>query len=184
MGIKEAIEKIKAHLKSGRRNAYTLIALFIVPVFILIAGYTAAGRYSSVRRAVAAKKAGLERFSRIEQEYAVKKARLDLLSRKAPLASGDSVISVLEETAKGIGINGKVTSLKPLAEKQASGYVEKEAEIKMEGVDLNQLVNFLYRIEANKYLLVTNEFSAKSRFDDPELLDIRLRVSLFAKGPA
>lgn len=184
MEIKETIEKIRTYLKGGRKNVYTFIALFIIPALILLAGYSAAGRYSSIRKAAAAKKTALERFMVVEQEYAVKKARLETLSRKAPLATGDSVISILEETAKGIGINGKVTSLKPLAEKQASGYVEKEAEIKMDGVDLNQLVNFLYRIETNRYLLVTKEFSAKSRFDDPMLLDIRLRVSLFAKGPA
>lgn len=181
MEIRAEIEKIKTYLKGGRRNVYTLLALLIIPALILSAGYSAVGKYSSIRKAAAAKKTALERFSLIEREYAVKKARLDSLSRKAPLASGDSVISILEETAKGIGINNKVTSLKPLAEKQASGYVEKEAEIKMEGVDLNQLVNFLYRIEANKYLLVTSEFSAKSRFDDPMLLDVRLKISLFAR---
>ncbi len=184
MEIRDLLKKIEGFSKAGRKDAYIIIASCLVPLFILIGGYTAVSRYSAMKRTVAVKEASLRRFKSLEEEYLIKRSRLDSLTRKAPLTAGDSAVSLLEDTAKAIGINERVTSLKPLSEKQTSGYIEKEAEIKVEGIDLNQLVNFLYQIEANRFLLVTKEFSAKSRFDDPELLDIRLKVSFFSKSPA
>ncbi|MDO8426278.1 MAG: hypothetical protein Q7T24_02045 [Deltaproteobacteria bacterium] len=184
MEIRDLLKKIEGFSKAGRKNAYIIIASFLVPLFVLIGGYTAVSRYSAMKRTAAVKEDSLRRFKSLEEEYLIKRSRLDSLTRKAPLTAGDSAVSILEDTAKAIGINERVASLKPLSEKQASGYIEKEAEIKVEGIDLNQLVNFLYQIEANRFLLVTKEFSAKSRFDDPELLDIRLKVSFFSKSPA
>jgi len=85
---------------------------------------------------------------------------------------------ILEDIGRKIGIREKITVLKPLEERTIRGYMERGVETKINGIDINQLINLLYRIENHSALLIIKEFSMKSRFDNPDLVDITIKTSL------
>lgn len=163
-----------------RKKAYRIIYAAALVMAVIFAGYYGYGKYSASRRLAVIKKDEMKRFSAMEGDYLRKKTAVDFISRKA-LSGAGSVVSIIESTGKRVGIKDRITMLKPLDESQSSGYRQKGAEVKMEGVGINQLVNFLYYTERGDFLVVIKDFSMKSRFDNPDLLDAKLRVYLITK---
>lgn len=170
---------------AGRQGAARIIAAAVV-LFIAVWGvYALVNRYSSVKRLAAVKKADLKTFTALSSEYISRRAAFDLKARKAFASPGErSAVAIVEEIGGRAGLKERITTLKATADEETLGYMVRSVEVKIEKVDLNGLVNLLYMIEENRLLLVINEFSVKSRFDDPKLLDVRLKLSHLSKRPA
>jgi len=164
------------NLSARHRGAIVAAAIGIVLLALCLSMLS---RYRATGRTLAIKKAELERFGTLAGEYLEKKAAIDMAARKARAAidPSGSAITEIERMGERVGASGLITSIKPLEERQAGGYAEKELEVRIEKIGLNSLVNLLYLIENSNSLLVVREFSMKSRFEDPNLLDIRLRIS-------
>lgn len=177
------LEKIVSYIKAlsgekaSREKALRIGAWGGVPALLILFFALALNGYFSAKKMAAIKKEQLKNFTALRSEYVQKKAAVDELSRKTAPGEETSPVSIIENIGRGIGIRDRMTSLKPLDEKTVLGYADKEAEVRISGIDLNQLVNFIYQTENGRYLLVTREFSLKSRFDNPDLLDIRMRIS-------
>lgn len=169
-----AAEALKT--EAGRKKAaYALIAV-AVPLAVVIAIFFFYGKYFTLKRTAAVKKADLERFKTLEAQYLSKRAEADSYAGKAAL-NGRDISIIISSIAVGLGVSDRVASVRPTGESSELGYQIKEAEVKLERIDLNRLVNFLYRIEDHDTLLKISELTITSRFDNPELLDVRLRVS-------
>lgn len=154
----------------------------IVPLVFIFGAYTAFSRFTSYSRAVEVKKEDIARFKALQEEYLKKKAVTDTISKRSASADSESIVNIIENTGARTGVKNRITSIKPLEEREVSGFMDREAEVKIEGVDLNQAVNLVYQIENNKALLIVKEFSMKSRFDNPELLDLKIRLSYLKKA--
>jgi len=165
----------------GRKKAYLYAVYAAVPLALLAGGLTLYGSYASVKKAVEAKKKEVALMATLKAEYAGKKAVLDMISQRAG-EQGESPVAAIEEIARRTGIKDRVASVKPLEEKPSPGYMDKPAEVRLEAVDLNQLVNFLYHAESGGKLMVVRELSMKSRFEDPDLLDVTMKVSFVTRG--
>lgn len=164
-----------------RKKAYLYAIYVIVPLALLAAGLTLYGSYSSVKKAVQAKKKEVAVMATMKADYIGKKAVLDAVAQRAA-DSGTSPVSAIEDIAKKTGIKERVASVKPLEEVPSPGYIDKPVEVRLEAVNLNQLVNFIYHGEAGPVLMVVRELSMKSRFENPDLLDVTMKVSLVTKG--
>ena len=103
-----------------------------------------------------------------------------LANRLAATRGDDSPAKVFEE----IGIKGKNSQIKPLKGEDHPGFVEDAAEIHVEGVTANEMVNLLYRLEKGAKPLVIKKALVKTRFDDPARLDLTLAVALLKPAPA
>ncbi len=162
----------------SNRHKGVIIAAAIGIVLLAIC-FSMLSRYMAAGRVLAVKKEELKRFGSLAGEYLEKKAAIEIAARKARSASdpAGSAITEIERIGERVGAAGLITSIKPLEERQTGGYMEKELEVRIEKIELNRLVNLLYLIDNNKRLLVVREFSMKSRFEDPNLLDIRLKIS-------
>ena len=55
---------------------------------------------------------------------------------------------------------------------------EEEAEVSVERVTMNEMVNILYRIENAPMILSVRKTSIKTSFDNPSLLNITMTVGL------
>lgn len=164
-----------------RKKAYLYAVYVIVPVALLVAGLTLYGSYNSAKKAMNAKKKELSAMAVLKTGYLGKKAALDAVSQRAA-AAGEAPAAAIEEIAKRTGVKDRIASLKPLEEKSTPGYVDKPVEVRLEGVDLNHLVNFIYQAEAGPKLMVVRELSMKARFEDPDLLDVTMKISLVTRG--
>lgn len=164
-----------------RKKASRLALYLILPLALLLASFVFYGRYASLKKAVEVKKADLKRFSALREDYLKKKTAVDAISVKAA-PPGVSNVAVMEALARRIGVKDKIASIKPLEEKLLPGYIDKGLEVKLEGMDLNELINLLYQAEANDYLITVTEFSMKSRFENPDLLDVTLKASFISRA--
>lgn len=164
-----------------RKKAYLYAVYVIAPIALLAAGLTLYGSYNSTKKATGAKKRELAAMAALKADYLGKKSMLDALSQRAA-SPEEAPSAAIEEIAKRTGMKDRIASIKPLEEKSSGGYIDKPVEVRLEGVDLNHLVNFIYQAEAGPKLMVVRELSMKSRFEDPDLLDVTMRVSLVTKG--
>ena len=98
---------------------------------------------------------------------------------QAAVRPDDSPAKLIEE----IGIKGKALQIKPLKTDIRGGFTEEVAEIKIDSLTTNEMVNLLYRLEyGNKPATVRRAF-IKTRFEDPSRLDLSMTVAL-RKGVA
>ncbi|MBW7956487.1 MAG: type 4a pilus biogenesis protein PilO [Deltaproteobacteria bacterium] len=163
-----------------RKKAYRYAACIAVPIAVIILALFFYGRYADLKRSAVAASRDLASMEALRGEYLTKKSVLDSMAAKAA-PSGESAVAVVEGIARRTGISGKIKSIKPLEEKADAGYAESPVEARLEGVDMNELVNFLYQAEHGDRLVVVKELSIKERFEDRDLVDAVLRVSLISK---
>jgi hypothetical protein len=175
------IQRFITTMEPRQRSILILGALILI--VILWGGFSASSRYTAMKRTVSVKKGELSTFKRLAEGYIEKEANLNALEKKLSPSSSRSVVAIIEETAKEIGVKSQLASLLPLKEEIRRGYLERGAEVKIEGIDLNRLINLLYALEHHRSLLLIKEFSLESRFDNRELLDVRLKIIQISKAP-
>ncbi len=104
--------------------------------------------------------------------------RIDAQLRRQPRAF--TIFSHLEKVAGQTGIQDKIQSMNTVASPPNTVYKEDSVEVKMEGVTLAQLVEYLHRVERSSQVLKIKRLHAKPTRDNRQLLSVRFRVSLFS----
>jgi len=97
-----------------------------------------------------------------------------LSNRLSAVTVDDSVSKLIEE----IGIKGKNSQIKPLKGEDKPGIIEDAAEVKIDGLSANEVVNLLYRLEKGVKPVIIKKANIKARYDDPAKLDLTLNVAL------
>jgi len=59
---------------------------------------------------------------------------------------------------------------------------EESAEIQMEKLNMSELINLFYKIENAPMILAIKKVAIKKSFENPELLDTTMSVSLFSSS--
>lgn len=170
-----------ADIKKRFDPIYLKWLLFSIPVILFIAvTYHVVGK---AEKGVRAKKTEALAFSSKKEEYLKERKAIEPFIRKIllPPYSG-SLSSIIEEMARGIGIKDNIISIKPMEEEKEKGYIKNGIDVKIEGITLNQMVNLLYKIENFRNLILIKSFIMKSRFENPDILDITMHSVLITKG--
>ena len=97
-----------------------------------------------------------------------------LANRLAATRADDSPAKIVEE----IGIKGKGSQVKPVKGEELAGFVEDAADVKIDGLPSNELVNLLYRLEKGTRPVTVKKALVKQRFDDPAKVDVSLTIAL------
>jgi general secretion pathway protein M len=88
-----------------------------------------------------------------------------------------TLLTFLENLAIEAGIKEKITKMKPSSPEIEGGLKTTAVEIKLEKLDLEQLVSFLYKVEKNRQIAFkTKRLVVKTRFDNKQLLDATFQV--------
>ena len=165
-----------------RRRLFILLGGISFVIVFLLSGNIVLKKYRGLEKSILTKKKEMLNFVQLKEEYLRGKDKFDYAERRALSPRGmESPITILEEIGIRAGIKEKIIMLKPLEEEMEKGYLERGVNVKIDGIDLNQLINFLYIIENNKALLLINGFSMKSRFDNPNLLDVDISLAVINK---
>lgn len=106
-------------------------------------------------------------------------AKIDSIENELKRAPGFSILSHLDNQAKRDQVREKVVRMQPKGEENTKHYKEKAVEIKMERVELNDLVRYLFNIENSQERLHIKEIEIQPRFDDANLLNVRVQVSSY-----
>lgn len=103
--------------------------------------------------------------------------RIDMQLRRQP--RNFTIFSHLEQVAGQTGIQDKVQSINTVASPPNTVYREDSVEVRMEGVTLRQLTEYLYQMEKSPQVLRIKRLQVKPTRENRQMLSVRFRVSVF-----
>ena len=155
---------------------YALIALLAAAV-----GWSALnGKVNELEKKRAARETVLKELLPLKMAFLSARQSSDKLKgRMSLLRPDDSPAKVIEDT----GIKGKSIKIVPLKGEERSGFIEDAADIRIEGLTLNEAVNLLYRLENSTQPLIIKKYNLRVRLDDPARSDLNLILALLRPVP-
>ena len=150
---------------------YVLIALLAAAV-----GWSALStKVQNLEKKRSARETVLKELLPLKMAYqSARQSSEQLNGRMASLRPDDSLAKIIED----IGIKGKSVKIVPVKGEDRTGFSEDAADVRIDGLTLNEAVNLLYRIEKGSRPLVVKKCNLKTRFDDPSRCDLSMILAL------
>lgn len=114
----------------------------------------------------------------ISQEYEGLKNIVVSVEGRKSLTKTEGIVQAVDEVFRSIGLAQKVKSVKSTGTREKKYAFEEEADISVEKVTMNEMVNILFRIENAPMILSIKKTSMKTAFDNPSLLNVTMTVAL------
>lgn len=95
------------------------------------------------------------------------------------LRPDDTPAKLVEE----IGIRGKGIKVTPLKGEERSGGIEDAADVRIDGLTANEVINLVYRLEKGSRPVTLKKANLRVRFDDPSRFDLALVIALLKPLP-
>jgi general secretion pathway protein M len=121
----------------------------------------------------------LQELQTLQREYWRQKNVLDRINAQLKRTQNFALFSRLEELAGQAGIRSKILYMKPTVSTPSEAYDEEAVEIKMEGVTLEQLIQYLYQVENSPQFMKIKRLHITPRRDNRQILSAIFRVSTF-----
>ena len=154
--------------------AGSIIVLLIFFHFIILPFFE---KMDHLKEGVKAKEVTLSDMMVMSAEYkALKKGSQRLQDTLARRSKGITLFSFLEKEADNADVKSHIKYMKPSSSQGTGTYKESMVEIKLEAVNLKQLVGYLYRIESPEDVIGVKRISIKENTKEPGCLDIIVQV--------
>jgi len=177
--------KERWHQLSSRERSILLIGGGIVALsllFVLIVDPLLA-KLDRLDRQAVRKQKDIHELALLSKEYGVKRARLAKAESRMPPADGQfSLVTFMEEAATAARIRERITGMQPQVQSLAQGYEETAVDLRVEGVQLPDLLALLVAIDQAPYDLQVRHLQVRPKFDTPVNLDATIRVLSYAKS--
>jgi general secretion pathway protein M len=122
-------------------------------------------------------------LTKLSQDYTTKRARLAEAERHMPAIDSDfSLLTFMEGAAMTANVHEWMTGMQPQMHVLAQGYRETVVELRLEGVQFPELLDLLLIIEQAPCDIRVRHLQIRPKFNNPEYLDVNLRVLSYAKG--
>lgn len=157
------------------------VLLSVAAVIILL------GSGLLIQKSLSLKKEGAALRSQQEELLLLRADFLDLRDRtasvegKTSLTKVSGIVQAADEIFSSLGLNQKLKSVKPAGAREMKYTLEEEAEVQLEKLNMNEMINLLYKLENAPIALLIKKFSAKTAFDNPSLVNITVTLSLVRK---
>jgi cbb3-type cytochrome oxidase subunit 3 len=160
-------------LLKDRRFIYALSVSIVFIVFIAFTIHL----LSSGKRELNFLKEQKKEMIILKGEFLSLKQRIDAVESKKNLSNVQGIIQAVDEVFLSIGLKDKVKTVKSTGRRDLKDGFEEEAELQIEKVSMNEMVNIFYRIENAPMVLTVKKASIKKSFENPELLNIVVTLS-------
>jgi hypothetical protein len=159
-------------------DKYTLVvtgASIILTIFLLISYIS----INSLERKNKNLSTQLSEVQTLQDEAIQIKDLVESKERKIGLVKTTGVVSTLEPMLGSLGLKAKV--LKPLEKMKINDFTEEGAELEIENIDLNKIVNLLYKMEHSSVPLKIKSSDIKTTFENPNMFVFHLTTALISK---
>lgn len=134
-------------------------------------------------RQVHRKQKDIQELAIVAQAYTGKRAALTKLEQRMPPADAQfSLLAFMEEVTTTAQIRDRIVGMQPQNPTVVQGYEETAVDLRLDGVQLPQLLALLMAIEQAPYDVQVRHLQLKPKFDNPSNLDATLRVVTYAKA--
>ena len=136
-----------------------------------------------LERQTVRKQKDLTELAILGQDYLAKRDRLAKVERRMPThGSHFSLLTFMEEAATNAQVRERITSMQPQVQTLAQGYEETAVDLRLEGVQLPEVLALLVAIDQAPYTLHVRHLQMRPKFDNPVNMDATLRVLSYAKS--
>jgi len=157
-------------------SALLLIALglFIlaIPLFIF---------QRSATKDVGAAGAKLKELSALGAEYRSLRDKITAIEQKKSQKKASGIPQAVDDLFSSVSLRGKVKGVKTIGSRELSLGTEESAEVQIEKVTMNELVNILYAFDEAPVMITIRRTAVKRTFEDPGLFNLTLTLSLLQK---
>jgi len=129
-------------------------------------------------RRIDVKSKELEEVLALQEEFVRLKEKARLLEDMVRSGPGFSLLSFLESLATKNKIKNQIAYMKPLTTPGNERYRESSVEMKVEGVTLKQLVDYLYQVEQSRQPIRIKRINIAKKKEEA-YLDVTLQASTF-----
>lgn len=173
------------HHMSKREQKLVLvggIVLGLSLLFVLIVD-PLLDKLDRLERQAVRKHKDLNELALLSQDYLAKRDRLATVESRMP-AHGDhfSLLTFMEEAATTAHVRERITSMQPQVQTLAQGYEETAVDLRLEGVQLPDVLALLVAIDQAPYDLHVRHLQMRPKFDNPVNMDATIRVLSYAKS--
>lgn len=159
-----------------RRKSLIVMALAVLYILLLpnfLWERSAEGELSALRKKY-------DEFSILAGEYRSLKEKISAIERKKALTKTTNIAQVINDISQSLGMAGKVKSIKGTGTRKTPNQLNEEtAEIRIEKLTINEMVQLIYKIENAPMILAMKTIVIKKAFENKDLLDVTMTVSLF-----
>lgn len=113
----------------------------------------------------------------LRDDFIALRQNINLVEGKKRLSNVQGVVQAVDEVFSSIGLRGKVKDIKSTGKRETKDGFEEQADISVEKVSMNEMLNILYRIDRAPMILTVKKASIKKSFESPELLNLTLELS-------
>ncbi|WHZ30361.1 MAG: hypothetical protein OJF51_005164 [Nitrospira sp.] len=129
------------------------------------------------------KRKDLAELAVLGQAYLAKRDRLAKSENRMPgTDSHFSLVTFMEEAATGAHVRERITGMQPQQQLLAQGYEETSVDLRLEGIQLPDLLALLIAIDQAPYDLHVRHLQIRPKFDNPVNIDATVRVLSYAKS--
>ena len=155
--------------------------VLVALLFYLVVMSPALSKQELFAKNIAKRKQDLMRVSEIKAKWqSFQRDRADV-QEAIKGRGGFTLLSYLEAVTREIGIDQRIQYIKPVTFPEGEGKLKPEGiEISLDGINMEQLVNFLYRIEYSEKLLHVKRIKIlRASKEKSSLLKVTLQVNTY-----
>ena len=161
------------NFKSDKRLLIAASAVIILAVSALLVNASL-----SLKKEGSALRSQKEEILLLREDFLELRKNVNAIEGKKSLIKVEGIIPAIDEIFRSTGLTQKVKSVKPAATIDKKHAIEEEADVEVEKVSMNELVNILYRLENAPMVLLIKKARLKTSFEDPSLLNITMTIGL------
>jgi len=113
----------------------------------------------------------------LKDELLSLRQKIQTVESKKNLSNVQGVLQAIDEVFSSMNLKDKVKTVKSTGKRETKDGVEEGADVSVEKVTMNEMVNIFYRIEHAPMILTIRKVTVKQSFENPELLNINLVLS-------
>jgi general secretion pathway protein M len=170
---------------SQRERTIVLVGGFVVGLslfFVLVVDPILA-KLDRLERQAVRKQKDIKELAVLSQEYATKRDRLAKVESRMPAQDSQfSLLTFMEGAATTAHVRERIAGMQPQVQALAQGYQETAVDLRLEGVQLPELLALLVAIDQAPYDLQVRHLQIRPKFDNPVNLDATVRVLSYAKA--
>jgi type II secretory pathway component PulM len=152
------------------------VALFLL--FMLVIG-PVLDRSALLERQIHKAEQDVISLKALSREYQQYKDTLAHLEKLISEGSDVALMTQLATLARKTGVDNNISSMTPSVNSSTAAYSEESVEVKMDNINLDKLVAYLYEIKQPKQFLKINRLNIKPHSNDRQQLNVSFRVSVF-----
>jgi len=158
------------------RDRRSVLGLAVLAAFLLAAAIGLNVLSSERREVEKLRKQHVEMLS-IKDEYSSLSRVVQAREARKNLSNAQGIAQAVEEVFLPVGLKDRLKSIKSTGRRETNDGYEEEADISIEKLSMNEMVNIFYRIENAPMVLTVKKVAIKKSFENPELMNISLLVS-------